>query len=190
MDYTANDHHLVLGELTDFLSGKTIPDTLDERYRQALAKRLVNENGFKKEHLRAGISHQLTAQGRTAVIKIDYLVLYKEKIVALIKYAPGSLVTRRLSTLALSRTIVPYQIPIIVVTNGEDAEIIDGNSGKVTDQGMSYLPTLISVQDRFDAFLFKEITAAVFDQASKIAFACEVDGACPCDTDICILDQA
>ena len=42
-------HHLILGELVDFISGKIIKDTHDERYRQKLAHLLVNRKGYLKK---------------------------------------------------------------------------------------------------------------------------------------------
>ena len=44
-------HHLILGELKDYLTGETLPDTLDERYRQQLARLLVESKGFLKSDL-------------------------------------------------------------------------------------------------------------------------------------------
>ncbi len=187
MSIKANEHHLVLGELKDLLTGKVLPDTLDERYRQKIVHQLLFENGFKPEDIKGRIAHDLIAGSQKARIIIDYLISIKDKVVVLIKYAPGSLVTRRLSTLALSRTILPYQIPLVVVTNGEGAEIIEGDSGGVIAQGMENLPVKEMIEKQFSGFSFKPISSAVFDQASRITFACEVDGACPCDTDICII---
>ena len=34
-------HHLILGKLTDFISGEILDDTLDERHRQKIARLLV-----------------------------------------------------------------------------------------------------------------------------------------------------
>ena len=188
MDLPANDHHLVMGELTDYLTGETLADTHDERYRQKIARLLV-DNGFARDEIQGRFSHELRAGDRTAVIKIDFTVRVKGKLVLMVKYAPGSLVTRRLSTLALARTLVPYQIPVVVVTNGEDAEIIDGSSGKVVGQGMAGIPTKESILNLWSGFTFHSISPGVMDQASRIAFACEVSGACPCDTDVCILEN-
>lgn len=44
-------HHFVDGTLRDDLTGDELPDTDDERFRQALAKLLVEERGFAKEEL-------------------------------------------------------------------------------------------------------------------------------------------
>ena len=53
----------------------------------------------------------------------------------IVKYAPGSLVTRHRPALAASRLIAPYQVPVVVVTNGKDTNILDGSTGKVTGYG-------------------------------------------------------
>nr|NJM04483.1 type I restriction enzyme HsdR N-terminal domain-containing protein [Desulfobacula sp.] len=185
----SNPHHLVLGELKDFLTGLNITDTHDERYRQKIAKLLVLEKAFDKADIEAGKGIEISAGGKKAGIKIDYLVGHQGKIVMLIKYAPGSLVTRRLSTLALSRIVRPYQILVVVIANGEDAEVMEGDSGRVTATGLDNIPDKDAIMKNYDSFSFKPIKTRVFDQASKIVFACGVDGACPCDSDICLLDE-
>jgi hypothetical protein len=188
MENQSNPHHLVLGELNDFLTGSVLIDTLDERYRQKIARKLVVDCGFKKNDIESNISLEVVAGQRKASIKVDFLVKYQGKFVSLIKYAPGSLVTRRLSTLALSRIMKPYQIPIVVVTNGEDAEILDGDSGKVISTGLDNLPAIKNIRKDIENFSFKPIKKTMFDQASRIAYAFEIDGACPCDSDICMIE--
>jgi len=188
MENDSNPHHLVLGQITDFLSGSVIADTHDERYRQKIARMLVLDCKFEKYEISANYILDVIAGKRKAGLKVDFLVCYQEKTIALIKYAPGSLVTRRLSTLALSRIIKPYQIPVVVITNGEDAEIIDGETGKVIANGLENLPTKDNLKEKMTHFSFNPIKNKIFDQASRIAYACEVDGACPCDSDICIIE--
>jgi hypothetical protein len=187
MENQSNPHHLVLGKLNDFLTGIVLPDTLDERFRQKIARKLVIDGQFKKTEIKSNIPLEVIAGPKKAAIKIDFLVNVNEKIIALIKFAPGSIVTRRLSTLALSRIIKPYQIPIVVITNGEDAEILEGDSGKVISTGLKKLPDKKSVEKNISSFSFKPINEAMFDKASRIAYACEIDGACSCDSDICII---
>ena len=183
----SNPHHLVLGKLNDFITGEVLPDTYDERYRQKIAKLLVKNSGFQKENILKDHRVVVTAGNQKAYLNVDFLVEFRNKIIIFIKFAPGSLVTRRLSSLALSRIIRPYQIPYVVITNGEDAEILDGNTGKIIKTGLENLPVITEVEKEFYSFTFKTIEKPVFEQATRIAYACEVDGACPCDTDICII---
>lgn len=188
MSESGNPHHLIMGELTDYLSGDIKPDTHDERYRQKIAKYLVNQKRFLKNDIIAAKKIRLTAGDKKAVLMIDFMIRLNNKTLMMIKYAPGSLVTRRLSTLGLSRVIESYQIPIVVFTNGEDAEILDGMSGKVIGTGLDAIPDRSEFMDRLDKIKFKPINADMLEKASRIAYACEVDGACPCDSDICVVE--
>ena len=176
-----NSHHLILGELVDFLSGKTITDTHDERYRQQIARHLVNGLGFDKSDIEAGREITIHAAERSGVVIADFLVYRNQRAVMMVNYAPGSLVTRRLSTLALSRLIFDYQIPIVVVTNGQDAELISGKTGKVEGEGISAIPgpdhpMITSLPETFET-----VSAKMVGQAEKIVYACMVDGACMMD---------
>lgn len=188
MENQSNPHHLVLGKLKDFLTGSVLADTLDERYRQKIAKNLVIYGRFEKTDIESNTTLEVIAGLKKAVLKIDFLVNFQGKAIALINFAPGSLVTRRLSTLALSRIIKPYQIPIVVITNGEDAEILEGDSGKVISTGLENLPDREKAEKNMASFSFKPINNTMFDQASRIAYACEIDDACPCDSDICMIE--
>lgn len=183
-----NPHHLIMGELTDFLTGRILPDTHDERFRQAIALHLVQVCGYDKNQIETGKSVTIQAGNNTGRLKIDFLVRTGEKTGMMVRYAPGSLVTRRLPNLALSRIVFPYQIPVVVTCNGEDAEVIDGNTGKVTGQGVDAIPDknrLMALNQTPGSF--PDISDRLRDRASRIAYACEVDGACPCDTDVCVL---
>lgn len=189
MNDSHNPHHLVMGQLEDYLTGRILPDTHDERYRQKLAKLLVIENGFHKRDIVANTKLKVVAGNKKAELSIDFIVKYRNKICILIKYAPGSLVSRRLSTLALSRIVCSYQIPIVVFANGEDAEIIDGESGKVLATGLEGIPTKTKLNEIIKNYSFAPVDSVLFDKASRIAYACEVDGACPCDSDICVIED-
>ncbi len=184
-----NSHHLVLGEIKDFISGEKRIDTLDERYRQKLAKHLVHNLGYAKNQILQNQAIPIRTDKRLARILIDFLIMEHDRACMMVKFAPGSLVTRRLSNLALSRIIHPYQIPFVVTTNGEDAEIINGLTGKVLGQGLDAIPLKESILKMDMAEHFSSISGTLFEKASRIAYAYEVDGACPCDTDICLLES-
>lgn len=186
-----NPHHLIMGELTDFLTGRTVADTHDERFRQKIARHLVEICGYDKNRIESRKPVTIRAGTRTGVLKMDFLVHTGGKTGMMIRYAPGSLVTRRLPNLALSRIMFPYQIPVVVTCNGEDAEVIDGVTGRVLGQGLDAIPDKTGLAALcLDPASFPEISDVLQDKASRIAYACEVDGACPCDTDVCTLEDS
>ena len=182
-----NGHHLILGEIDDFISGEPIKDTHDERYRQQLARLLVNRKGYLKSDIEPRKSLIVQAGDQRAGIKIDYLINLGGKVCMVIKYGPGSIVTRRRSLLAISRVLEPYQIPIAVVTNGEDAEVVEGSSGNVISQGLGTIPSKSRLIEMTSENSFQPITADRAEIESRIVYCYEVDGSCACDEDVCRL---
>ncbi len=180
-------HHLILGERTDFITGQTIVDTHDERYRQKIARLLINHKGYQKKDIKPRKDLLVQAGENRAVIKIDFLINLSSKVCMIIKFGPGSIVTRRRPVLAVSRTLAPYQIPIAVVTNGEDAEILEGASGRVISRGLETIPSREKLQAIIQAELFNRIPAERVEMESRILYCYEVDGSCPCDENVCKL---
>ncbi len=180
-----NAHHLVLGELEDFITGEIIADTHDERFRQKIAKLLVKSCSFDKNQIRNNVEQIIQAGNKKARLKIDFLVELHGKITMLIKYNPGSIITRRQSCIALSRIAAPYQVPIAVMTNGLDAEIIDPVNKEVISTGLDSIPDKKELTELMQSHSFKPVSGKIIDMANRIVYACEIDGACPCDSDIC-----
>lgn len=180
-------HHLILGKLADVLTGETLDDTLDERYRQKIARRLVERGGYRPDEIEPRRELLLRADDRRAVIKVDFVVRLEGRAAMVIRFGPGSIVSRERPTLAVSRLIEAYQIPVAVITNGEDAEILDGGSGKVVGRGLEAIPAKADLAERVRNFAFPAISPEKALMESRIAYCYEVDGACPCDDTICRL---
>jgi hypothetical protein len=74
-----------------------------------------------------------------------------------------------------------------VVTNGLDADVLEGRSGRLMGTGLAAIPSRDRIEDRLKAFDFTPLTEKRREMESRIAYAYEVDGACPCDDAICRL---
>jgi len=145
-------HHMIYGTLTDYVTGKKIVDTDDERYRQKLCRFLVEEKGFRKSDLEVGNKIETMFNGQFVVSRIDLVVAINGRRLMLIRYGPGSMVTRERPALAAARVFDHgYVIPVTVVTNGEDCEILDTTTGKVTAQGLEMLPDRSRLLELADA---------------------------------------
>jgi hypothetical protein len=182
-----NGHHLVLGELDDVITGETLRDTHDERYRQKIARLLVERKGYRRSEIEPRKRLLVQAGDNRAVIKMDFLIYLSDRLCMLINYGPGSLVTRRRSLLAASRILAPYQIPVVVVTNGEDAEILEGSSSEVLFRGLDAIPSKNELKRIVAGFDFAKIPPQRAAMESRILYCFEVDGRCPCDEDVCKL---
>lgn len=103
----------------------------------------------------------------------------------LIQYGPGSLVTRYRPALALAKIAGPFQIPVVVVTNGEQADILDGATGKVTGSGLNQIPSKSELTRRLIDHPWPTVSKLHAQMAARIVMAFEVDDRCPCDDTIC-----
>jgi len=171
-------HHLILGELVDFITGETIEDTHDERYRQKLAKLLVQKKDYTKNDIKSRFEIPVSADTKKAVVKIDFLIKLSDEICMIMQYNPGSLVTRYRSVLAASRLVASYQVPIVVVTNGEDADILDGYTNEVISSGLESIPNRKQLSKRVADIPFEQISSRQVEMESRIIYAFEIDGCC------------
>lgn len=183
-------HHLVLGKLTDCLTGEILDDTLDERYRQNIANLLVSDKGYEKKDIRARLPLMVKAGERQGQLWVDYTVTVDERTAMVIKYAPGSLVTRHRPTLAIGRLAAPYQIPVVVITNGETADILDGTTGASMATGLDGIPSRAEMVTLLEktADAFAPISPKRAELEARIVYAYEIDGACPCDDSTCRIE--
>ncbi len=180
-------HHFVFGELIDFLTGKTIEDTHDERLRQEVARRLVLQKGYAKESILPGEKIIVSCGENRAQVPLDFRILIHHRTAMIVKYGPGSILTRRRSALALSRLSAPYQVPVVVVTNGRNAEVLSGDSGRCLGEGLDAIPSRSELTHLISVATWKPLTEKQIEMESRILYAYEIDDACPCDDTICKL---
>ena len=134
-------HHIIYGTLQDFLTGEELPDTDDERYRQQLAMLLVEEKGFSTTELLPRLFIETLFNDQLVKSVVELTVCIAGRRVMIIRYGPGSLVTRERPAIAAARLLDPeYRIPFAVVTNLRDAEFLETKTGKVLGTGMNSIP--------------------------------------------------
>ncbi len=180
-------HHLILGELKDFLTGGTLQDTHDERYRQKIARLLVMSMGYPPSKIIPRYPLTVTVGSRNAMVPVDFLIGPATAPLMIIKYGPGSLTTRHRSAMAAAVLIGNRRVPICVVTNGEDAEVLDSLTGNVLASGIADIPSWSALK-RMAAVAHSEMVSdRQREMAARILYAFEVDGKCPCDDTVCEL---
>jgi hypothetical protein len=156
-------HHYIYGTCTDFITGETIVDTDDERCRQDLARLLVEEKGYAKSDLEPRLCIETLYNGQFVASTIDITVREAGKRFMILRFAPGSIVTRERSAIAAARVLEPaYQIPLAVVTNCRDAEVLDTYTGKVIRQGLDMIPDKKEAEN-----LVKSLRFELFDDETR-----------------------
>ena len=103
---------------------------------------MVNKLGYQKDELEPRRFIETLFSSQFVRSNIELTVKLGGKSGMIIRYAPGSLVTRERSVIAAARVLEKeYQIPLAIVTNGQDAELLDTASKKVLATGMDAIPT-------------------------------------------------
>ena len=148
-------HHLIYGTLRDYLTGEELTDTDDERYRQQISRMMVEERGYYKHELEPRLYIETLFTRNFVRSTIDLTVNFDGKQFMIIRYGPGSLVSRERSALAAARVLNgEYRIPLAVVTNGRDALLLDTITTKVLKEGMEAIPTRAEALELFPNLIF------------------------------------
>ena len=138
---TPKPHHLIYGSLKDFLSSEELTDTDDERIRQELARMMVEEKGYSPEQLEPRLTIATLFSKCFVTSSIELTVSHEGLRSMILRYGPGSMVSRERSAIAAARVLTPeHQIPLAIVTNGRDAEVLDTRTGKILGYGLDSIP--------------------------------------------------
>jgi hypothetical protein len=177
-------HHHIYGTCRDYVTGEIIPDTDDERYRQKLARLLVEQKGFFKGELEMRLKIETLFARQFVTSRIDITVGLAGKRVMLVRYGPGSLVTRERAAIAAARVLDERQrIPLAVVTNGEGAELLDTASGMVLGEGLAEIPSRGELLSLLPGLDFSPQPAAKREKELRILNAFDLEACCagsPC----------
>ncbi len=179
-------HKRILGKTKDFITGREITDTDDERYRQKIARLLVEERGYEKGDVEVKLRLEMAIQGKPVLSMVDFAVNVSGRSFMVIRYGPGSIVTRERPSLATARLLRTYQVPFTVVTNGEDAEVLDTDSGDVVGSGLESIPDKKTALEQLDHVIFRQLSPERIETEKRVLSAYDwLEHSLECDDDWC-----
>ena len=131
--------------ITDFVTGKEIPNVGAEENRQMVEQYLVNEKGFSKEDVAVDAEIEITVAAETYRSQIDLVISvddgYRSTRFMAIKCAAASLGSREREILAAARLLAEKQLPVSVVSDGKTAIVLDTVTGKKLGEGLNAIPS-------------------------------------------------
>jgi hypothetical protein len=136
--------------LTDFITGRQVPNAGAEANRQQVEKLLVEEKGFSKKEIEVDVPIELSFDGEAYRSHLDLVVKVHGRRYMVIKCAAGSLASREREVLAAARLLDDYQIPLAIASDGQTALVWDTISGKKAGSGLEAIPTKAQAQGAFD----------------------------------------
>lgn len=127
--------------LIDFVTGKEVPNIGAEEVRQQVERFLVETKGYSKENIEVDADLRFTIGDEEIHSNVDLAVRLEGKRFMILKCVPGSLGSRQRETLAAARLLDAHQIPLSVVTDGRDAELLDTVTGELLSHGLEAIPS-------------------------------------------------
>ena len=139
--------------ITDFVTGKEIPNVGAEENRQMVERFLVNEKGYSKDDIEVDVDIELNVAGEPYRSQIDLVVSIDSGSTCFmaIKCAAASLGSREREILAASRLLSEHQLPFSVVSDGKTAIVLDTVSGQKLGEGLNAIPTKDEVREKLKA---------------------------------------
>lgn len=131
--------------ITDFVTGKMIPNVGAEENRQMVERFLVDKKGYSKEDIAVDVDIEITVAGEIYRSQIDLVVSVDEEYgstrLMAVKCAAASLGSREREILAGARLLAENQIPFSVVSDGKTAIVLDTVTGRKLGEGLDAIPS-------------------------------------------------
>jgi hypothetical protein len=126
-----------------FREGVTLPSTCETIKEEVIRKKISDfllTKGFLPEDLEEDVPYRLETDQENFQLAVSFIIRLKDRLAVMIKCGAGSIMARERAALALARLCADYQIPITIVTNGEDAVVLDTLTGDNLGSGLSAIP--------------------------------------------------
>ncbi len=101
---------------------------------------LLEKKGYRADEVRKNVIFEVRLEKETLHSSVDFLVTVEGKKAMVIKCSSGSLSSRERQAVAAARLLGNPPVPIAVVADPENAEVLDVMTGKVTGEGFGAIP--------------------------------------------------
>jgi hypothetical protein len=149
--------NIIMEQMTDYITGKTINLIGPEISRQKFEKFLVKTKGFDKQEIH--VNEPLTVQfkGEDYVSSIDLVVCFKDRAVMAVTCVAGAIGSYEREILAGTRLVRNYQIPFAVSTDARDAVVMDTLTGKTIGKGLAAVPSREQMAEKLPDLVFEPL---------------------------------
>lgn len=160
-----------MSDICDFITGRACLDTDDERIRQKIERLLIEEKGYSKNDIVVDRQFDIIIGDEKNSAKADLIVNVEDIKFMIIRCARSSLVSREREVLSCARILDIYQMPFAVVTNGDDAEVLDTISGEVIGYGLESIPSKAKALEAISQIELKKLPQKRIEKEKRIFLA-------------------
>ena len=141
--------------------------------KQMIFEFLIKEKLFEPEEIETNSEFKITIGDREIIIHIDFIVNLPSASFMVIQCSSSSLEAWERYVISFARVIKEYQIPYAVVTDGEDAHIIDVLAGRLIGESLDKLFNRQEALNKMKDFKKIPCPANRVEKGKRIVYAFE-----------------
>jgi len=138
--------------ITDYATGRKIPDIGTETHRQAVERYLHEKLNYPLSSIGVDVELAMSVAGETYNTQLDLVITVSDQPFMVIKCAAGSLESREKEVIAAARVMGSLPVPYAVVSDGKTAVVYDAVSRQKIAEGLDQLPTYEAARDFLEAY--------------------------------------
>ncbi len=127
--------------IVDFITGKAVPHVGPEINRQQVEHYLVEEKGYTREEIVVDAPITIEIDGESYRSTVDLVIRIGSRPLIAVKCAAGSLGSREREIVSAARLFSTPPLPLAIVSDGQDAIVLDTGSGKPKNSGLAAIPS-------------------------------------------------
>ena len=140
--------------LTDYITGKEVPNVGAEENRQHLERFLVEERGYTRKDIAVDVDIEMTIDNAVYRSQVDLVVSCDggQTAIMVVKCCAGSPASREREAISAARLLMDYQIPLAVVSDAQMAIVMDTVSGKKIGDGLDEIPSKDEARNKMQSW--------------------------------------
>ncbi len=139
--------------------------------REMTLKFLSDDKGYLPEDIKTDQKFDVSIGGDTAVSSVDIVIsINGKRMISIICFA-DSLASRQRHAVACARLLDTAQVPFAVITDGENALVLDTVTGKETAEGLCAIPSRAELVTMSGTIEPRELPADKVEKEKRIVQA-------------------
>ncbi len=146
--------------------------------RKMVSYLLVEKKGYLPEDIEKRVVFEVKLGEETAYSSVDFLISIAGKRAMVIKCAAGSLSSRERQAVAAARLIGSPPVPVAVVADPVNAEVLDVATGEVVGEGFGAIPVRDRIIQILSEYSAKPLSLERLEKEKRILLAFDAIRCC------------
>jgi hypothetical protein len=146
--------------------------------RKMVSYLLLEKKGYLPEDIEKRVVFEVKLGQETAHSSVDFLISIAGRKAMVIKCAAGSLSSRERQAVAAARLIGSPPVPVAVVADPVNAEVLDVSSGKVMGEGFGAIPVRDQLARMLSDTSFQPLPPERLEKEKRILLAFDAIRCC------------